>query len=95
MKRGFSKLEMLISITLMTTLYCQIANHIQNTKKKILETGCEVTIKYEKIIEQYEEQQDIRELIIKKLVLKQEFSEEEQIYLDMKKQSYQQKDNET
>jgi len=86
MGKGFSKIETLIATSMMLMLAVQVLGYIQEKKDLVLEEWAKVTIKYENVMSEMEdgETKDVRDEIIRKLILDLELSEEEQAYIRAK-----------
>ena len=86
MGKGFSKIETLIATSMMLMLAVQVLGYIQEKKDLVLEEWAKITIKYENVILEMEDEEykDIRDEIIRKLIFDLELSEEEQAYIGAK-----------
>jgi hypothetical protein len=86
MGKGFSKIETLIATSMMLMLAVQFLGYIQEKKDLVLEEWAKITIKYENVMLEMEDEEykDIRDEIIRKLIFDLELSEEEQAYIRAK-----------
>jgi hypothetical protein len=86
MRKGFSKIETLVTTSMMLAVAAQFLGYVQEKKDLVLEEWAKVTIRYENVISEIEDEEhgDIRDEIIRKLVLALELSEEEKAYIRAK-----------
>lgn len=86
MGKGFSKIETLIATSMMLMLSVQVLGYIKEKKDLVLEEWAKITIKYENVISEMEDEEykDIRDEIIRKLIFDLELSEEERAYIRAK-----------
>jgi hypothetical protein len=86
MRKGFSKIETLVTTSMMLAVAAQFLGYVQEKKDLVLEEWAKVTIRYENVMSEIEDEEhgDVRDEIIRKLVLDLELSEEEKAYIRAK-----------
>ena len=86
MRKGFSKIETLVTTSMMLAVAAQFIGYVQEKKDLVLEEWAKVTIRYENVMSEIEDEEhgDVRDEIIRKLVLDLELSEEEKAYIRAK-----------